>query len=115
MRVKKFLPLVAAAAFWSCAEANGPLGAEVDLVLTQVDAKALPFTVGVLTTGAAATVVNSGTLVGNDVGPDCKLTLMTKADPIVVSVFPCTINKGDVIDYPMDLGNNTGAHLYRFR
>ncbi len=116
MRARKFVPILIAAALWSCADSTPPSGTEIDLVLTQVDGKPLPFTVGILATGAATTVVNSGTLVGNDIGPDCKITLVIASGaPIVVSVFPCTINQGDVIDYPMDLGNNTGAHLYRFK
>ena len=115
MRAKKFLPFIVAAGFLGCIDSLPPAGTEVDLTLTQIDGKALPFTVGVLTAGAAPTVITAGTLVGNDVGPDCKLTLTTNADPIIYNIFPCTINTGDVIDYPVDLGNNTGGHLYRFR
>ena len=116
MLVKKLLPFIVAVALLSCTEGTAPSGAEIDLTLTQVDGKPLPFTVGVLTTGAAATVVGSGSLVGNDIGPDCKITLtVNTGDPLVFDILPCTINNGDVIDYPIDLGNNTSAHLYRFQ
>ncbi|HEY4954121.1 MAG TPA: hypothetical protein VII02_04475 [Gemmatimonadaceae bacterium] len=116
MIAKNFLPFVVAATLWSCSETAAPSSAEVDLTLTQVDGKPLPFTVGVLTAGATATVVTSGTLVGNNTGPDCNITLtLASGDPIVVPILPCTINKGDVIDYPIDMGNSTGFHLYRFQ
>lgn len=115
MRMKKLLPLVVAAAFAGCIDSLPSAGTEVDLNLTQVDGKPLTFTLGVLTAGAAPTVVSAGTIMGNDIGPDCKLTLTTNADPISITINGCTINTGDVIDLPVDLGNNTGSHLYRFR
>lgn len=115
MVLKKLLP-IAAMALVGCTEASTPSGTQVNLTLTQVDAKPLPFAVGALTAGAVNTVVNSGTLVGNDLGPDCTITLaVTPGDPLKVSILPCTINKGDRIDYPIDFGNNTGIHLYRFQ
>jgi len=113
--MKNFLPLLAAAAFLGCVDSLPPAGTEVTLTLTQVDGKPLPFTVGVLTTGAAPTIVTGGTIVGNDLGPDCQLILTTNGDQIPVDINPCTINTGDVIDFPIDLGNNTGNHLYHFR
>lgn len=113
--MKKLLPLVVAAAFLGCIDSLPPAGTEVDLTLTQVDGKPLPFTLGVLTAGAAPTVISAGTIVGNDIGPDCQITLTTNTDPIPITINPCTINTGDVINFPIDLGNNTGNHLYRFQ
>jgi hypothetical protein len=105
--------LALALTFTSCRESNAPSDEVIKLSLTGVDGKPLPFSVGII--GTAQTMVTGGTLTGSNQGPICALVLtVLPGAPVSISILPCTINKGDVIDYPIDLGNNTGVHNYRF-